>query len=328
MTNVSFLTNDSGERFVVALVGSELLTARDDHPNFDAICDGVRDGMAEDDLSKLFDPAVAVSEWFKPITRRVSVSNGRLFFDGDEVHNALAKQVLRFMDEGLDDRAYSLVRFFENVQQNPNEHSREQLFEWLDRHMFTITDDGCFVGYKGVNKVLNDDGTISYKSISSGPAIVDGVPVNGHVPNNPGTIVEMARSAVAHDPSVGCSTGLHVGTFEYARDFSRGAVLEVYVHPADVVSVPTDCNHQKLRTCRYEVVDIIDTPYTSAFVRDTDDAADVVAVPTDYYELGTVKAEKDYPRYDNDPDVQGMYDSDLDDFKIGYDDRWTELDHQ
>jgi len=34
--------------------------------------------------------------------------------------------------------------------------------------------------------------------------------------------------------------------------------MMVEIDPADVVSVPQDCNHQKLRTCRYVVVEELD----------------------------------------------------------------------
>ena len=37
-------------------------------------------------------------------------------------------------------------------------------------------------------------------------------------------------------------------------DFARGKVVIVKVNPKDVVSVPHDCNCQKLRTCAYTVV--------------------------------------------------------------------------
>ena len=38
------------------------------------------------------------------------------------------------------------------------------------------------------------------------------------------------------------------------------------VNPKDVVSVPTDCKFQKLRTCRYEVVSILKSVYSQPVV--------------------------------------------------------------
>lgn len=264
MTDIQYsIVGGDGEQWITVFVpgSSRPLVAGPDHPSFAAIKSGLLDGDSPDPVvTDLFDVAATAGERFSRLSDRVTAANGRLYLDGDEVDNALANQVVRFLSDDVDDWM-PLVNFFEKVQSNPNEHSRTQLYDWLSRRDFTITEDGDFVGYKGVRKT--DDG---YESIHRGPAIVNGVSVDGAVPNNPGDEVEMARSAVAHDPAVGCHSGLHVGTYDYARSFSHGAVLEVHVNPRDVVSVPTDCEWAKVRTCRYTVVDAIDTPYTSPYL--------------------------------------------------------------
>lgn len=252
---------DEGEAFVTAFVpgASEPLTAStSSHSNYAEIVQRLK----ADDASviDLFDVSKTVAQRFEKLSERVSVENGKVYFDGDEVHNALTKQIVRFLEED-DDKWEALVNFFENVAANPNDHSREQLYEWLDRHEFTITHDGYIVGYKGVSGDL--------KSIHSGPGIVNGVAQNGHLDNSPGNTVEIARSKVAFDPGIGCSSGLHVGTFEYANSFGS-VVLEVHVNPRDVVSVPTDCNAQKVRVCRYAVVDKIESKYDGP-LRDYDE---------------------------------------------------------
>jgi hypothetical protein len=151
----------------------------------------------------------------------------------------------------------------EKIYQNPNKHSRENLYDWLNAHDFTINSEGNLLGYKGVRK--------DFGSISQGPGIVDGQPMNGSLPNKPGSILEMARSAVQHDPSVGCSSGLHVGTWDYASGFGP-IVLQVEVNPRDVVSVPTDCGWAKMRVSRYRVVDVLSGPMTSLVVDNEYDA--------------------------------------------------------
>lgn len=213
------------------------------HPNFAKIVAAVEKGD-EAGLPTLFDAAAEIAKQFKALSERVSVAAGRIYFDGDEIHNTLTEQVRRFLDEGVEDYK-PLVKFFEKVQANPSQHSRDQLYEWLTRHKFTITDEGDLLGYKGVKNDLT--------SVHAGPAIVDGKAVNGHVPNNVGSTIEIARGQVVADSSVGCSVGLHVGTWEYARKWGP-TLLEVHVNPRDVVSVPTDCNAQKVRVCRYKVV--------------------------------------------------------------------------
>jgi hypothetical protein len=255
--------NDSN--ITIFTAGGEMFTANSEHPNWEAIVSGVLAG--DESVANLFNVVKSIETNFNKVSERVSVLNGRVYFDGEEIDNALSKQILRFMNEGVEDWK-PLVAFFEKIATNPLEHSREQLYRWLETHDFTITPDGDIVGYKGVRAL--SDGT--YTSISQGPAIVDGKPVNGAVPNAIGSVVEMPRSQVAHDPNVACHTGLHVGTWEYARDFAQGAVLEVHVNPRDVVSVPVDCHSQKVRTCRYTVVGVLQDNYkTSVLEHDSED---------------------------------------------------------
>ena len=89
----------------------------------------------------------------------------------------------------------------------------------------------------------------------------------------------MPRSEVEWDPSVGCHQGLHVGSWDYAAGFARGAVLTVYVNPRDVVSVPTDCDAAKMRCCRYTIGNVTEVAYTEPVVYDelVDDDDDVLA---------------------------------------------------
>lgn len=244
---------------------TQIEPAHSSHPNFQQIVAGAIAGDVG--ILDLFDLGVAAIKNFSRVggSERVTLANGRLYFDGDPISTPETEQILRFMDSGAEDYM-PLVRFFENVQANPSAHSREQLFTWLQRQNergegFTITPDGMIVGYKGVRKT--DEGLTS---ISTGRAIVNGEVHNGAIPNPLGATVEMPRSEVAHDPAVGCHRGLHVGTYEYANGFARGALLEVHVNPRDVVSVPTECDAAKMRTCRYTVVKMIDAPYTSPIV--------------------------------------------------------------
>jgi len=253
----TLIGNEDGDSNIVVFVpGAAPQVAHSSHPNFDRILAGAIDGDTA--VVELFDSAATVGQRFERLSERVTTKNGRLYLDGVQVDNALATQVLRFLDEGVDNWA-PLVRFFENVQSNPQEHSREQLYTWLAARDFTITHDGLIVGYKGV--AVQDGG---YYSISQGKAIVNGEVYSGSIPNPLGAIVEMPRDEVTHDPSQGCHAGLHFGTYEYADSFARGALLEVLVNPRDVVSVPTDSGWAKARTCRYQVVGIIEQPYSSA----------------------------------------------------------------
>lgn len=256
---------DEGSNITVFVEGQKPLVAHSDHPSFEKIRDGV---LANDEsVLGLFDLAATAGAKFERLSERVTTAAGRLFFDGEEVDNALATQVVRFIKEDVEDWK-PLVAFFENVEQNPNQHSREQLYTWLVKEDFTITQDGLIVGYKGVSKNAAGE----FVSVHSGTATVNGVVHNGQIPNPKDAIVEMPRSEVQHDPARGCHTGLHVGTHEYAKGYSyNGALLEVHVNPRDVVSVPTDCDWAKVRVCRYTVVDTIEAKRAEAVVLDDEE---------------------------------------------------------
>jgi hypothetical protein len=255
--------SDESTIFVYVAGESKVRVAHSTHPYFGQILQGAIDG--DESIVDLFDLAEAAASKFEPLSERVSVSNGKLYLDGEQIAGPLVEQVLRFIENGQDDWK-PLVAFFEIVQSNPNEHSRTQLYAWLAGEQFTITQDGLIVGYKGVKKSAE-----GFESISHGKAIVNGTVYQGAIPNPLGAVVTMPRSDVAHDPATACHTGLHVGTFGYANGFAQGALLEVLVNPRDVVSVPTDCAAAKMRVCRYVVRGIIDAPHTVPVVYDYHD---------------------------------------------------------
>jgi hypothetical protein len=253
------IVNNGDDSFATAIIpGHDPLVAGQSHPNYDRIVEALVIGVADtpeaaEELADLFDVETAIATRFSNLSERVQVGNGRVYFDGDEQHGSIVKQIVRFLDEGVSDW-YPLVNFMERVASNPNEHSRSMLYDWLNCHDFTLTSSGKIVGYKGVHK--DDEGNLV--SGWEGQATVNGQVVKGRIPNAIGNIVEMPRSEVTHDPSDACSTGLHVGTHRYAKSYARGAMLKVIVDPRDVVSVPTDARGEKVRVSRYYVAEVID----------------------------------------------------------------------
>lgn len=281
---------DGSEEFIT-IFSDELeqpLVATSSHPNYSAVIDIIADDyMSESDrinrVEELLDMEIAIAQKFESITERVSVANGNVYFDGDPIDNSITKQIIKFLREGLDVSPLSL--FMEKLYQNPKAHSREQLYSWLKTRDFTINSQGDIYAYKGVRS--------DNKSINSGNAIVDGENHRGNIPNNVGSVIEMARSQVNFDPSIGCSTGLHVGTYDYAKSFSRGKVLGVIVNPRDIVSVPTDSDAQKVRTCRYTVIEEVETFHPSAYYNDSYKYEDAI----DYDEYDDPAYDEDLSQY-------------------------------
>ena len=202
-----------------------------------------------DTVRSLVDPRTSVESYITRVSDRVSFRGSELLFDGDPVNTSLASTIIRLSTEDESGDPTKLIKFLENLMTNPSEHSREQLYDWIAPRDITITQDGHFLAYKG----LYGD----FTSINAGPGIVNNVEYTGstHLDNTPGNVVEFSRSKVVANSSIGCAVGLHAGTHEYASGFAQGKLVLVKINPRDVVSVPTDCDAQKLRVCRYEVLE-------------------------------------------------------------------------
>lgn len=254
------MANTSEGRSTIVLLSDDgdVDTITDSHPNFLRIANALLAGEDPTEFLNANPVQIVVN-----LSARISVVDGVLHFDGDPVYNGLASTIQRYHGEGRD--ATNLVRFMERLSLNPSANSREQLFNWTNAQDLTIDSDGFIVGFKGVKSRLSDDDFLDadgqplfpldkypYQSASQGHGIVDGVEITGHLPMGVGVTVEMPRGEVNENPNQGCSTGLHVGTYDYAVGYSySGALLEVKFDPADVVSVPADCGFAKLRCCRY-----------------------------------------------------------------------------
>ena len=215
----------------------KIVSVTKEHPSYGTIKAKLATAT-EDELVKLTDVKTAVENFVGTCCRqdcRASVINGQVYFNGKPVHNALSTRIVEFMKEGLP--FVHLLRFMENVEQNPSHKAKEELFDFLQHKNLPITEDGCFLAYKAVRGDFLDKYT-------------------GTISNKVGTVVEVPRNTVDDDREVGCSNGLHAGALEYAATYggSGDKMLIVKINPKDAVSVPKDCSYQKLRTCRYEVV--------------------------------------------------------------------------
>lgn len=186
----------------------------------------------------------------------IKVENGEVFYRQTKLHGVVVDKLLQFLREGLSD-AKPLLRFIEKLMANPSNNSVEQLYTFLSYKTLPITDEGDVIGYKGVRE--------DYYSHTGNPntVVLQGVvDSSGRILNTIGATIEVARRSVDDNKDRHCSHGLHVGSYDYARDFTNGGhLLMVSFDPSDAVSVPTDCNYQKLRVCKYKVIG--EVPVTS-----------------------------------------------------------------
>lgn len=254
----NIVKNDGEDTSVTVFISAtgESYTASQDQPKFKAIVGALLTDAPLADIEGLFDLTKPLSEAFARLSDRVTIEHGNVYFDGDVQEGPVVNTIVRFFNEG-NDSFKPLVNFLDLIGQNPNEHSRKNLSDWLANESFSLDDDGFIIAYKGVYLDGQDDeGNNVYLPGRVGPnVVVNDVPVpsNEYAKQKVGDVVSMPRSAVEFDPKVACSKGLHIGTWGYARGFGP-YVLLVRINPRDVVSVPTDCGGQKMRTCRYEII--------------------------------------------------------------------------
>lgn len=265
----------SNKALDIFLRDGEIVNINSEHPNFERLRELlVADAQAvsDEDVRDLINFGFAIGAKLESLSERVKFDGRNVFFDGDTIHSTLGDQIVRMVKDN-NPRLGSLVKFMENVAMNPSEESRDSLYSWIVNlqeigEKLTITKEGMLLAYKGVK--INGDG-IS-ESIRSGPGIIDGVSMRGHLPNREGSVIEVPRSYVDANNSNPCGPGLHAGTWRYAHGWAQGRVLLVEIHPRDVVACPTDTGCQKLRACRYTVIEETDVLYEKAvFVSSSDD---------------------------------------------------------
>lgn len=220
-------------------------------------------GVAKE-LFILMSPEAKVQEQISSsyyLSGSLAIKGGHIFFGKNRLEETLSNHMMSLLDgenTPKDEKMWrSYVKFLDNLHQNADEDIRNQLFRWMEYENksgngFGITDDGCLVGYKGCGGTI-----LEPMSVFTGDAIVDGEEYKGQIPNRAGSVIQMPRSAVQVDPSVGCSQGLHVGTRDYAVKWAP-VLLLVKVNPRDVVSVPYECDSQKMRVCEYTVLKVTD----------------------------------------------------------------------
>jgi len=233
-------TNDS----ITAVIDGVPKTMSSSHPSFsDAVLAISNNNINL--LDSLFDIQTAIKTKFDDITcadGTISVYNGSIYYCGDRIHNYVVDKILEFMSEQLPFKP--LLNFLRKLMENPSKRAVDELYRFLEHKHLPICEDGDFLAYKSVRSDYTDHHTGKYS-------------------NHIGAILSMPRNGVCDNADVGCSEGFHAGSYEYASTFggSDSRMVIVKINPADVVSVPHDCDCQKLRTCRYEVVKNFDNIY-------------------------------------------------------------------
>ena len=231
-------------------------------------------------------------------------ADGTVWRNGVQLPDMLGEKVVACFREGVDYK--SLLNFFDNLNANPSKRAVTELFKFLQHKGMPITPDGCFLAYKGV-----DHGFWSITAGDRKMVIKGKVNEGGHIFNGIGEEIEVVKNYVDDNPENHCSTGLHAGSESYATDFARGHVVLVKINPKDVISVPSDCGCQKLRTCRYVVVGEYTGRLNDGGVTDAFDAYGSASKVDDSFDYGKRYAD-DYDDDDDDVEDDDVEDDDDD----------------
>lgn len=214
---------------IVVVINNNPHTISKTHITYQKVLDAIKAGDW-DTVRDVIEPKKVVLNYGQG---NVAVQGDKLFWKGQEMHNALSNRMIQMLQDGFP--IEPMINFMENLMKNPSFRSVQELYGFLEKNNLPITPDGHFLAYK---KVRED-----FKDCHSGT-----------MDNSVGQVVEMERNQVDDNKDRTCSSGLHFCSKEYLNHFGGERTVIVKINPRDVVSIPADYNDSKGRACRYEVV--------------------------------------------------------------------------
>ena len=243
------ITNNSATIVITDAAGkSTVYPLNRTHSNYDAVIDAVRNND-EAAIHELCNVSKSIENFAEG---KVRVENGHVYYGNLLLEGIIVDRILGFIKHKLP--VQPLLRFINKLYENPSSRAISELYKFLEHKNMPITPSGNFLAYKGVQS--------DYFSKTAGNIeVIKGKVVDGKIYNGVGQEIEVKRNQVCDDKDIACSKGLHAGSVSYATDFGIGGkVVVVEINPADVVSIPTDCQCQKLRACAYKVVGEFEVP--------------------------------------------------------------------
>jgi hypothetical protein len=253
MSSIPYVISGSGR--IAVVVNGRDYSVEPAHPAYKEIRQAIKDGNEALIVEKL-DIGKVISDFTEG---KIKILGGQILHGDRPIGGALVNRIMQFMGQQLPFEP--LVKFLDNLMENPSKRAVDELYRWVDRQDCPITEDGCFLGYKYLNKagihevgrpIGEPENTEIYVDVHS-KTIRQWI----------GKVVTMERNQVDDNWGVLCSEGLHVGSSQYS--YSGDVRVMVKVNPRDVVSVPTE-DAEKLRTCAYEIIRVYEKDYNTPLV--------------------------------------------------------------
>lgn len=233
---------------IVIVIGNKIFTVSKTHLTYQKVLEAIRENDW-DLVKEVVDPKKVVLSYGKG---NVSVQGDVLYWKGEQLNSGLAVRMIQMLQDGFP--IEPMVNFMENLFKNPSKRAVVELYGFLEKNNLPITSDGHFLAYKKVRDNFLDVHT-------------------GTLDNSVGKVLEMDRNQVDDDKDNTCSTGLHFCGMSYLSYFGGERTVIVKINPADVVSIPSDYNDAKGRTCRYEVIGELNVEAEDAFTAPVQDQA-------------------------------------------------------
>jgi hypothetical protein len=240
---------------------AKVYTITNTQPNWNKVVAAVKLEDNDDEIVQLMSVKGAI-ENFSP-TGAITVVGNDVKYKSHILAGLDVDHLLEAIRTGNQRQAKSLTLFLENKQLNPSYKAINMMYKFRQDKGMPLTDDGCFLAYKGVMKDYWSRNGNRTTVVLSG-AVNEG----GHILNAIDAYIEVDRKCVEDDPDKGCGEGLHAGSLEYATGWGEKVVI-VKIHPKDVVSVPK-AEDNKMRICAYTVVGECEGRMPEHFSKDLD----------------------------------------------------------
>lgn len=221
------------------------------HPEYNGLCECVMAGDA-DEFVDLINTGTVIENWSEG---NFEFRDGFLYYENEQVANQPTERIINMIKNSWDYKP--MLAYLDRLYQNVSNRAVQESYNWCSHKGLPISDDGMLIGYKGVSLYSGED-----RFDKLGRPLTEGDHVDKYTGtsfrNNIGDECSMNRRGVSDNCEQGCAVGLHVGTYEYAENWAgtNGVVLLVKFDPADIVSVPTDCQYSKMRVSKYTVVNV------------------------------------------------------------------------
>ena len=233
------------------VIGTKAYQFDHTHVEYDNLKACVMEGQ-QDEFLELIDTVSVIENWSEG---NFEFKDGYLFYEDEQVANQPTERIVGLIRGGHDHKP--MLAYLDRLYQNVSNRAVMESYDWCSHKGLPITPDGMLVGYKGVVVYQGEDAKDKMGNIITKGDLVDKY-TGKSFRNNTMDECSMNRRKVSDNCNDGCASGLHVGTFDYASSWAGngGKVVLVKFDPADIVSVPTDCEHQKMRVSKYTVIGI------------------------------------------------------------------------